>query len=75
MPQRDRGASCAGCVHRGAHEPILARVDGELVPVGLILDCRRHAPVAYQSRHNVALTAWPKVRDTDWCGDFELRRA
>ena len=37
-------------------------------------ECRRHAPPAISFRDAAALAIWPRVKPTDWCGDYETRR-
>lgn len=37
-------------------------------------ECRRRAPkitITVNGKHKTAATSWPKVKPTDWCGEFE----
>ena len=40
---------------------------------GDIGECRRHAPCL--SLRNQAITTWPPVAPTSWCGEFESTRS
>lgn len=58
--------NCAGCAF------------AELGPGGMNRECRRHAPTAVAAiidgQKMTSRKVWPKVKDEDWCGDFEARR-
>lgn len=34
--------------------------------------CRRHAPTIILTQHGTE-SVWPRVKSSDFCGDFELR--
>lgn len=43
------------------------------------LECHRHAPAIFDrawtspvyGRVSETATAWPEIKETDWCGDFQ----
>lgn len=51
---------CRTCIHR--REGLLASDDYE---------CRRYPPTAISAAEIYSKTVWPKVKPTDWCGEWK----
>lgn len=74
----DRVDTCASC--RFFKGSVRATTPGDLALYG---ECRRHAPVVMDRGYNHPVhgmqhettTAFPELLSTEWCGDFEAKRA